>query len=238
MDGVPSRLWTKLTIWLFVSTESTNVTDRQTDGHRMTTYSAFMHSIARQKWEWLRTERFCMQYAAGSMRMICRVVRVIVNDLRWPLSHILSLLFDVALNISEMIQERHVVTADRWSTELCHRQWRWSTLKVTSAIFSVNKCFLLFQSLIESPWACQTVHRSTFLSHCSGPVSCWTRSGWSPGSFLMDRILMPIHTSCRSRDVVFTLTLFGCTRAICELKGIYNCVVEGSDLYKYILVGQ
>jgi len=26
--------------------------------------------------------------------------------------------------------------------------------------------------------------------------------------------LMPIHTSCRSRDVAFTLMLFGCTRAI------------------------
>jgi len=25
--------------------------------------------------------------------------------------------------------------------------------------------------------ACPTAHRSTFLSHCCGPVSCWTRSG-------------------------------------------------------------
>jgi len=51
-------------------------------------------------------------------------------------------------------------------------------------------------------------------------------------SFLIDRLLMPIHTSCRSRDVVFTVMLLGC---FCQLKGIYN-VVEGFDLYKYILV--
>ena len=30
---------------------------------------------------------------------------------------------------------------------------------------------------------------------------------------------MPIHTSCRSCDVVFTVMLFGC---ISDLKGIYN----------------
>ena len=29
------------------------------------------------------------------------------------------------------------------------------------------------------------------------------------------------------------LMLFGCTRAICDLKGIYN---EGSDLHKYIYI--
>ena len=29
----------------------------------------------------------------------------------------------------------------------------------------------------------------------------------APGYFLMDEILMPIHTSCWSRDVVFTLML-------------------------------
>jgi len=54
----------------------------------------------------------------------------------------------------------------------------------------------------------------------------------------MGQILMPIHTSCRLRDVVFTMMLFGYTRAICELKCIYNVLVEGSDLYKYTLVGQ
>ena len=51
----------------------------------------------------------------------------------------------------------------------------------------------------RSSGACPTAHRSTFLSHCSGPVSCWTRSGYRPGPFLID--LMPIHMSCRSRDV-------------------------------------
>jgi len=54
----------------------------------------------------------------------------------------------------------------------------------------------------------------------------------------MDRLLMPIHTTCRSRNVVFTMMLFGCTRTISELKGSWSYVVEGSDLYKYILVGQ
>jgi len=34
-------------ICLFVLTWSTNVTDRQTDGHRMPAYTALMHSIAR-----------------------------------------------------------------------------------------------------------------------------------------------------------------------------------------------
>jgi len=51
----------------------------------------------------------------------------------------------------------------------------------------------------------------------------------------MDRFLMPIHDLI---STIYVFMLFGCTRAICELKGIYNCVVEGSDLYKYILVGQ
>ena len=37
---------------------------------------------------------------------------------------------------------------------------------------------------------------------------------------LMDLFLTPIHMSCRSRDVVFTMMLFGCARVICELKGI------------------
>jgi len=38
-----------LKICLVVLTECTNVTDRQTDGHRMTTKAALMHSIAREK---------------------------------------------------------------------------------------------------------------------------------------------------------------------------------------------
>jgi len=43
----------------------------------------------------------------------------------------------------------------------------------------------------------------------------------------------PCHvTSC------LQLMLFRSMRAICELKGILMCIVEGSGLYKYILVGQ
>jgi len=34
-------------ICLFVLTELTNVTDRETDGHRMPAYIVLMHSIAR-----------------------------------------------------------------------------------------------------------------------------------------------------------------------------------------------
>ena len=36
-------------IGLLFFTEFTNVTDRQTDGHRMTAHAALMHGIARQK---------------------------------------------------------------------------------------------------------------------------------------------------------------------------------------------
>ena len=36
-------------ISLFVLAQLTNVTDRQTDGHRMPAIAALMHSIARQK---------------------------------------------------------------------------------------------------------------------------------------------------------------------------------------------
>ena len=75
------------------------------------------------------------------------------------------------------------------------------------------------QSLIWSVSNSSPVH---VLSHVSGPVSCQTTFGKRIGPFLTDRLLMPIHASCRSRDVVFTMMLFGCTRAICELKGIYN----------------
>jgi len=39
----------KLKISLFVLRECTDVTDGQTDGHRMTASAAFMHSIAQQK---------------------------------------------------------------------------------------------------------------------------------------------------------------------------------------------
>jgi len=88
------------------------------------------------------------------------------------------------------------------------------------------------------PGACPTARRSTFLSHCSGPVRLLDTLRLKSRAIFDGSNLMPIHTSCRSRDVVFTLT-FGCTRAIYELKGIYNVyIVEGSDLYKYILVGQ
>jgi len=38
-----------LKICLFVFTELTNVTDRQTDGHRMTAVAVLMYSIARQQ---------------------------------------------------------------------------------------------------------------------------------------------------------------------------------------------
>ena len=57
----------------------------------------------------------------------------------------------------------------------------------------------------------------------SSPVHAFEPFFWT--SQLLDnfrRFLTPIHTSCRSRDVVFTLMMLGCTRAICELKGIYN----------------
>ena len=39
----------KLQICLFVLTEYTNVTDRRTDRHRMTTLAAHIHSVARKK---------------------------------------------------------------------------------------------------------------------------------------------------------------------------------------------
>ena len=41
----------------------------------------------------------------------------------------------------------------------------------------------------------------------------------------MEGFLMPIHTSCRSRDIVFIM-MFGCTRAIYELKAIYNVLLN------------
>ena len=71
------------------------------------------------------------------------------------------------------------------------------------------------------PGACPTARRSTFLSHCSGPVRLLDTLRLKSRAIFDGSNLMPIHTSCRSRDVVFTLT-FGCTRAIYELKGIYN----------------
>jgi len=57
------------------------------------------------------------------------------------------------------------------------------------------------------------------------------------GHYLIDRFLMPIHTSCRLRDVVFTMMLFGCTRAICELKDIYDVLLKVL-IYRSIDVGQ
>ena len=72
--------------------------------------------------------------------------------------------------------------------------------------------------------ACPTAHRSTFLSHCSGPVTGQLLDNFRlndratfRGSIFNADPLAPGHvTSC------LQLTLFGCSRAICELKGIYN----------------
>jgi len=53
-------------IRLFVLTWSTNVTDGQTDGHRMTAIAALMHSIARQKSQ-LSTNIACRQHFDGGI---------------------------------------------------------------------------------------------------------------------------------------------------------------------------
>ena len=89
----------------------------------------------------------------------------------------------------------------------------------------------------EVSGACPTAHRSTFLSHCSGSVACWTTFG------LKDRAIF--HGSISNADPrapghvtsCLQLMLYGCTRAICELKGIYNVQLKVL-IYKYILVGQ
>ena len=50
----------KSKISLFVLAQLTNVTDRRTDGHRMTAIAALMHSIARQKADGLETVYVCL----------------------------------------------------------------------------------------------------------------------------------------------------------------------------------
>ena len=82
------------------------------------------------------------------------------------------------------------------------------------------------KQLYESPGACPTAHRSTFLSHFSGPVSCSSQLlnsfRLNDGAIFDGLICNADPHEMQSCDVVFTMMLFGCTRAICELKGIYN----------------
>ena len=59
-------------------------------------------------------------------------------------------------------------------------------------------------------------------SHFSGPMSCWTTFGKSTGPFFSFHGSIFIADSWASGHVTSGFMLFGCTRAICELKGIYN----------------
>jgi len=138
-------------------------------------------------------------------------------------------------------------TGSRLGTYRHHRMWTiWSASKLSCWVIAILKLFsilsrlcvrycfcpvCLFVSLFNSKfralsWSASNsspvhVFEPFFLDRWAGQRSV---KGTRP--FLMDRFLMPIHTSCRSRGVVFTTMLFGCTRAICELKGIYNVYLK------------
>ena len=95
--------------------------------------------------------------------MIYRIL-AIFNNFEWPLTLISRARHYLTLNISETIQDRHMVTADHRQKAICGLlNSVVANAKVVSAFLCENKCSLyLVRSLIKS-------RRSTEGWHCQWP---------------------------------------------------------------------